>query len=836
MPHAQNTLDDAARHFRLVENYSPTPLHELESFIQTWLFFGFLAEAIGATGEIQSRTVTDTDEPIVQDDIGAQTRSQLCEGIYEMLCVPAEDGKLSVVLDAEIAYKFVAMVKARWPTDPRFSQMRFDHMKKASIVAIFEYIGVALTDFATSQGLQYGHFSHLVPKYYENEIRHDMMRHGWCPNDIARLSQILPSQQVAHIARMMDRSSPKRDHSTCSESICKYFQIDLTNYQLLHHYDDCTCEKVHVDSYALTEILEDGDTIVLLRFVGAVENPRVELVRSRKDSPYTAISHVWADGLGNPFENSLHSCKLIHLRDLVSRLVPSTTQDSPLIWLDTLCCPAQDGLGKRLAIEKLPLVYRNAERVLVLDKGLLAYDSQTQEPTEKAMRIFTSGWNRRLWTLQEGALAGSLWFQFADEAVELSELHLEIQKLAIDSIPHANFLLHTRRQFLHFEAFITKPENLPTSFSRMSLLNEALLLRGVTVATDEPLCIGTLMHLDLAKILAVEQKERRMEKVWELLEKSENGIPASIIFLEETKISTLGWRWALKSLLHSENVILFSANRFPHGVDYKRASIVSGGLKVTYPGYRIKIREYGDGKPRNPWPGLIHIPESELVFRDDKLQRTFKVMDISQAIAGREEHKNQDLFPLHDLADSNASGLVINAFEFDGKTLKPVTSGLKSAIFGTTVDSDERLTSSGDVEKAIKIDAKYRVILYPCEDDLSYVYDIVAKCAIQARSHELTDKHIAVYSRLQDECGESSKNLQERMKEDEEFQASKLTLVDYFKATMNRVVQEDERFMKGLTRHMGSDILDHIWKMMADWCKNDYIGESLSEEQVWIVD
>jgi hypothetical protein len=850
MSHAQHGWDGGTQQYRLAESLNPTPIRELESFMQTWLFFGFIAEALGATGEeCESRTVIEGEQPTAEDEIRGLTRSEVRDGIYDGLCVQAEDGAVNVVLDGETANSLVALIKMRWPKDRDFSQARFGYMRRcftrmaqvvgalpmdfnnnirASIVAISEFIGIALTAFASAQGFRFGQFSPLVPYYYDNEVRKDMVRHGWCPNDIARISQTLPSQQVAFIARMMDKSLPKKDHSRCSESICRYLQIDMTKYQLLHHHEDCTCTKVQVSSSALTEILEDGDTIVLLRFVGTVENLRVELVKSSKDTPYVAISHVWADGLGNPFENSLHRCKLIHLRNLVSRMIPSVTEDNLLIWLDTLCCPSQDGLGKRLAIEKLRFVYRNADRVLVLDKGLMAYDAQPQDPAEKAMRIFTSAWNRRLWTLQEGALAESLWFQFADEAIELSELHLEIQKLAYNSSQYANILLHTLRQFLHFQAFITKPEQLPATLSRLSLLNEALLHRGVTVATDEPLCIATLMRLDLAKILAAEPKEKRMEKVWELFGESEDGIPASIIFLEETKLSTPGWRWALKSLLHSESVLMKPINRFMTEPGYKRGSIVPGGLKVTYPGYRINVREYGDGKPRNPWPGFARLPEHLIIFRDDSLQKRFRVIDKARAVTDADD--KEKAFLLHDLVDGNTSGLVIDTLHgFDGKTLE-------SAILGLTADGDNTLAFGSEAEKATKIEAKYKVILSPCKDDLCYVYDILAKCAIQARSHELTNNHLAIYGRLQEESGESIELLQTRMDEDEGFQESKLALIDYFKAMIEKIVQEDERFVEVAKSHMGSDIIDLLWKMVPDWCISDYVGERLSEEQIWIVD
>jgi hypothetical protein len=117
-----------------------------------------------------------------------------------------------------------------------------------------------------------------------------------------------------------------------------------------------------VSSEELTNVLTNGDRYPLLRLKGNLDNLTAELVEFSEGTPYIAISHVWADGLGNPYSNSLYRCKLIRLRELVLSLNAGFQPDSsdseaiPLIWLDTLCCPAESGYGKRVAIEKIRLV------------------------------------------------------------------------------------------------------------------------------------------------------------------------------------------------------------------------------------------------------------------------------------------------------------------------------------------------------------------------------------------------------------------------------------------------------------------------------------------------
>jgi hypothetical protein len=117
----------------------------------------------------------------------------------------------------------------------------------------------------------------------------------------------------------------------------------------------------------------------------------------------TAISNVWADGLGNPAENSLPRCQLERIRDLAAvlnvdpsreergtvRRAPPTRKRSPetpdsflqspvgaaasletdqmLFWIDTLCCPGRPDQAKDLALKRMTETYLKAAHVLVLD-------------------------------------------------------------------------------------------------------------------------------------------------------------------------------------------------------------------------------------------------------------------------------------------------------------------------------------------------------------------------------------------------------------------------------------------------------------------------------------
>jgi len=85
----------------------------------------------------------------------------------------------------------------------------------------------------------------------------------------------------------------------------------MGKYKVGHQDEDCTCSPIAGDQEDLEKILGEGDRFPLLRLTGDIHDFGVELVDCETDSPstYIAISHVWADGLGNPRANSLHPCK-----------------------------------------------------------------------------------------------------------------------------------------------------------------------------------------------------------------------------------------------------------------------------------------------------------------------------------------------------------------------------------------------------------------------------------------------------------------------------------------------------------------------------------------------
>ncbi len=122
-----------------------------------------------------------------------------------------------------------------------------------------------------------------------------------------------------------------------------------------------------------------------------------------------SLQKVWADGLGNPFDNSLPRCQVIKVAQLVETLQESVAEKNGgsgsssgayRFWVDPFCCPVEPE-GKRISLQRIAAVYRNAAHVLVLDKSLSSVPAEGVHPAELALRaVGESPWMRRLWTLQ----------------------------------------------------------------------------------------------------------------------------------------------------------------------------------------------------------------------------------------------------------------------------------------------------------------------------------------------------------------------------------------------------------------------------------------------------
>ncbi|KAI0670215.1 hypothetical protein C8Q78DRAFT_991853 [Trametes maxima] len=242
----------------------------------------------------------------------------------------------------------------------------------------------------------------MVIAFCQRKMRHNR----WCPHfvtDVASTQFVFLSApcllQLPQLLPFIRSSSD--GHRDCTKSACSFYTFDTATYAARHVHPSCSCNHITPPVEEVTRFLSNGVIPVL------VYNGSRLLARSSITGPYVAISHVWADGMGSTAEEGLPLCIVERISGLATSLLP----ESKAFWMDSLCIPAEGGSAPR---------------------------------EQNLLQITFSGWNKRVWTLQEGLLARELWFEFIEGPVNIDQglpslhLSLNMQLARALSLPHTH--------------------------------------------------------------------------------------------------------------------------------------------------------------------------------------------------------------------------------------------------------------------------------------------------------------------------------------------------------------------------------------------------------------
>jgi hypothetical protein len=531
--------------------------------------------------------------------------------------------------------------------------------------------------------------------------------------------------------------------------------------------------------------------------------------------------------------------------------IPSAVRQNqcPLLWLDTLCCPVAPKEAKKLSLVKMHQVYEQASIVLVLDSSLRSYSTASMDTLEVLARVFTSRWLKRVWTLEEGALAKRLWFQFADKALSLAELKAKMETIWPNNLQQKIIFFDIRYEIDRIEQFF-QTKGYDGSGPNLKTLDEALLHRTISNASDEPICIGTLMRLSAKAILApgddildalrendnldedgqhllqLKLRDARMKVVWKLLAEKFKSLPAQIIFFEERRIDAKGFRWAPRSFLQAENVYLSPKLRKVRWDDTQPGVVTERGLQVSYPGFRLHLAQYNDGKPRHPWRGRKRLPEDGIPFRDSSSGEWYTISTKEHAIELRHgtATQNSTEFPLHDFLHQNSnppgrSSEVFLLMTEIGQGETPHAE--KNAVDGILATGTFQDPSTMSRQSTILATSEYHVIVGALPTTISALYNAAEQLALTLRGEEVTDRLLA---------------LSDLGVENEEYKVVLREVEQRMKDMMEIALERDEALKIGMRRTWGDDIDEYLWVAIGDWFNHAFLGERLGEDQVWIVD
>ena len=400
-----------------------------------------------------------------------------------------------------------------------------------------------------------------------------MEREGWCPYTIELLQIEQFVDSIAYAYYLATVRTDTADHGHCSSVACFANNIPTVEKDikessrrhlgLKHVNAGCDCWIIEAPLTEIHAILQQG-RVPILR-IGTDDGYKLTLhahMANTDARKYIALSHVWVDGLGSPYSNTITQCQLTRIADRLGKLAATESCGELCVWIDTLCVPvdSQHSQLRQLAIMNMHKVYRDAYAVMVMDADLLKLHGRPSL-MQLGMRLRLSAWSSRLWTFQEGALNNRLLIVTTDSLLDIDEyLNSWNNDTPRRKLQHiiAGYALRAMTR-------IRGPRNLNTSLPARPLpsvreddghqafelaaqaLFNAIFTRTSSRADDEVIVIATYLDLPLSSILAHHGDERVIA-----LLRAMPSIPSCLIFAEGERLGTAGFKWCPRSFTRAK--------------------------------------------------------------------------------------------------------------------------------------------------------------------------------------------------------------------------------------------------------------------------------------------
>jgi hypothetical protein len=168
--------------------------------------------------------------------------------------------------------------------------------------------------------------SRLLPELFRNS--------RWCSREQDIVRHILDGDIcVLLLCAQLDRLQGHISHTRCSRNMCQAYQVSEDYYETKHVSERCTCDFIDVGNIyeneprdwkpsRFSQRTHPFPTITYTN--GQVQIVRISPLRTEAGrvagsmfnlgNQYTAISHVWAHGRGNPRSNALPRCQIVQLQ------------------------------------------------------------------------------------------------------------------------------------------------------------------------------------------------------------------------------------------------------------------------------------------------------------------------------------------------------------------------------------------------------------------------------------------------------------------------------------------------------------------------------------------
>ncbi|KAJ9606532.1 hypothetical protein H2200_008540 [Cladophialophora chaetospira] len=521
----------------LALDFNQRPPRETAAFLQTWLYFGLLIRLLRIPLSTEDFVDRSSGAPIIT------TRKSLSLYLERWAKKVRAKYVQEVEADLEEARSHVMSLLRAGDACPLTQEVVLSMMVLGATLSFA--IDLKIESFPPKNKTVIADWG-MSPLVTER-----LLHNGWCINDVHRLCNTVsvPTALVASIL-MRQEVVRKETHNACSPNACIARNIDGLTYHTQHVKPGCQCCSITAPVDQIEDILVAGDIpVVLIKEDAGGKILGLEAVSSRK-TKFVAISHVWADGLGCP--------RATHCQPVSSCAIDMST------------------------------TYAEADKVLLLDSELLQLSKDVPE-REILLRLIGSSWDRRVWTMQEGALGASgLQVKLADGLLDVADAIKRLQKsagsrsLATAVIDRdATIVLEEFEQLQRAHSKSHWRDGVPAMAASLRILNG----RPTSKEGDAYICLAGMMALksDIIKDLDATALNERTRK----LLSSVPYLPKNIIFSPGPKLKEEGYRWACASFWKSK----FTFNDLNEVAEIREGV----GLRVEFQGFELEAFTMSEG-------------------------------------------------------------------------------------------------------------------------------------------------------------------------------------------------------------------------------------------------
>ena len=476
-----------------------------------------------------------------------------------------------------------------------------------------------------------------------------MLAAGWCPHQIQRIWGQYTASTVHYLSALPRGSTfGGVHHEACSADRCVSASVDPKTYEPRHSsacgsgaYSSQFCRMVEAPQSEIASIIDQGGTPLISIERSSDGEMKLQAIKFKSGLRYVALSHVWSGGLGNVQSNSMQSCQLQRIIDLLSPIREDGSDDldrdigprklegaereirsmlglkpkpeSPLLfWIDTLCVPvgSQYRSVYLSALYQMAKIYLEAQCVLVIDPELQEMTHRNLSDEQIFASVLCSSWNSRSWTFQEACMARVFYIQFADgycvidqkwheiDGNKSSDTKADASKNEIEMTGLQVSRRHETRRFLLQEVsqwfgempLITRmrshdPRILMShteDWMRFTLAWNGLRNRSTTKIDDLFGITAIMVDLRPREILELPRNERMKAII-----RAQATLPLPLLYQAGPK------------LRDSQDQISWAPSR----IEGERIEMGNGHFQLSGPGIEIKATQ-GQSGPAQAWPHI----------------------------------------------------------------------------------------------------------------------------------------------------------------------------------------------------------------------------------------